>query len=81
MKGAIESADFCALKFQKKKNLEHNEWYRLLRVSIAHLQKFVMSDYATGLTFNFHGEDQWNALIDGSIPSSTHTHKEAPKQE
>ena len=37
VKGAIESADFCALKFQKRKNLDHNEWYKLLQIAVKSL--------------------------------------------
>jgi len=77
LKGAIESADFWALKFQKKKNLDHNDWYKLFQISIRSLEKFIMDSYSTGLTFNFHGEDKWNLLIDGTTTSASSS--EAPK--
>jgi hypothetical protein len=63
LKGAIESADFWALKFQRKKNMDHNDWYKLFQVAVRSLQDFVMENYAMGLTFNFHGENQWNLLL------------------
>jgi len=37
MKGAIESADFSARKFQMRKNLDHNDWYKLLQIAIKSL--------------------------------------------
>jgi hypothetical protein len=30
IKGAIEAADFNALKFQKKKVKDHNDWWALI---------------------------------------------------
>ena len=78
LKGAIESADFWALKFQKKKNLDHNDWYKLFQVAVRSLQDFVMEDYPMGLTFNFHGENKWNVLLEGSaVPPSA---PKAPKK-
>jgi hypothetical protein len=78
----VESADFWALKFMKKKNLDHNEWYKLFQISVKSLEKYVMAEYATGITFNFNGEDKWNSLIEGqTAPSQAHeTSKETVKR-
>ena len=36
-KGSVESADFWALKFMKKKNLDHNQWYKLFQNAVKSL--------------------------------------------
>ena len=71
LKGAIESADFWALKFMKKKNMEQNEWYKLFQISVVSLRDFIMEEYAMGLTFNFNGESKWNLLLSGQVSAPT----------
>jgi len=65
LKGSIESADFWALKFMRKKNMDHNDWYKLFQISVVSLRDFIMEEYPMGLTFNFNGKDQWNLLLSG----------------
>lgn len=80
LKGAIESADFCAMKFQKKKNQDVNEWYKLLQISIKSLEKFVLEGYPMGISF-FGSNDYWAIIIDGGAASThTETKQEAPKR-
>ncbi len=40
IKGGIESADFHAIKFQRNKNLAHNDWYRSVGKSFRILEDF-----------------------------------------
>ena len=71
LKGAIESADFWALKFMKKKNMEQNEWYKLFQIAVVCLRDFIMEEYAMGLTFNFNGENKWNLLLSGQVSATS----------
>jgi hypothetical protein len=69
VKGAVESADFCAIKFQKKKNQDINEWYKLLQVSIKSLEKFILEGYPMGISFG-GSNDSWGNILDGTTPSA-----------
>jgi hypothetical protein len=68
IKGSIESADFNALKFQRKKNLDHNEWYKYLQSAVKDLLGFVMENHPMGLMWAASGVDKWADLISGSPP-------------
>lgn len=55
IKGAVEGADFNALKFQKKKVMEHNTWWAALTGACKTLEKYVVKHYPMGLNFNMKG--------------------------
>ena len=63
LKGGIEAADFNAIKFQKLKNEDHNEWYKRITSAFKILQAFVKKNYPTGLQFNFDGKGNWEDLL------------------
>lgn len=87
MKGAIESADFNAMKFQKNKHQGHNDWYKSIGIAVRILHSFAKTEYKTGLIFDNSGSAKWDDLIKGgqtappqqnSSSSSSH-HQTAPQ--
>jgi hypothetical protein len=79
LKGAIESADFSAMKFQKKKNQDVNEWYKLLQISVRSLEKYVLEGYPMGISFT-GSNDSWGVILEGKIDSTPASKEEAPKR-
>lgn len=80
IKGAIESGDFNAMKFQKKKNLDVNEWYKLLQISIKSLEKYVLEGYPMGISFG-GSNDNWDLILEGKSASTSEAAKpEAAKR-
>lgn len=70
IKGAVEGADFNALKFQKLKVKEHNDWWAMISGACKVLEKFITKNYPMGLNFNFNGEDKWDQIITGNVATS-----------
>lgn len=57
------------MKFQKKKNQDVNEWYKLLQISIKSLEKFVLEGYPMGISFG-GSNDNWGVIIDGTAANT-----------
>lgn len=45
--------------------MEHNAWWAVLTGACKVLEKFVVKNYAMGISFNGKGEDKWEQLITG----------------
>lgn len=80
VKGAIEAADFNALKFQRQKNLPHNDWYRAILDTMKIFEVWVKKNFPSGLIFNMKGEGNWNDLLDGA-PVVSHKGDSGKKQQ
>ena len=83
MKGAIESADFNAMKFQKNKHQGHNDWYRSIGNSVRILHSFTKAEYKMGLVFDANGTGNWNDLAKGNVtaPSQSQSHQQSSSQQ
>lgn len=60
VKGSVEGADFNAIKFQRKKNMDHNDWWAKISHAGKILEKFVIKNYPQGLNFAKNGSNKWN---------------------
>ena len=82
IKGAIEGADYSAIKFMKNKNQAHNTWYKSVLGSARILEDFVKKEYPMGLPFNHKGSGSWaDVMKGGSGPSEAQTAPpQAPQQ-
>ncbi len=58
----------------KKKNMDINDWYKLLQISLKSLEKYVATEYPMGISFT-GSDDHWAIIIDGKGAPTT----EAPK--
>ncbi len=58
------------MKFQKKKNLDVNEWYKLLQISVRSLEKYVAENYPMGISFT-GSNDNWDLILDGKTSGPT----------
>jgi hypothetical protein len=68
------------MKFQKKKNLDVNEWYKLLQISNRSLEKYVAENYPMGISYT-GSNDNWDIILDGKTSApSTEVKQEAPKR-
>lgn len=63
------------MKFQRKKNTDVNEWYKLLQISIKSLEKYVVENYPMGISFT-GSNDNWGLILDGKAASSTNELKQ-----
>ena len=51
----------------RKKNQDHNDWYKLFQISMQSLKNFILENHSIGVTFNFNGQDKWDILLDGKV--------------